>query len=51
MLCQEQGWMEEEVRIMDPMEAESTNKSGGSKTYIGVSINRQVQGMVKIQVK
>ena len=50
-ISQEQGWTEEEIPVMDPMEAESTNKSGGSKTYIGASINRQVKGMVGIQVK
>ena len=33
------GWTEEEVRAMDTMEAESTNKKGETSTYTGVSIN------------
>jgi hypothetical protein len=35
----EVGWTEEEVRAMETMEAESTNKAGETKTYTGVSIN------------
>ena len=33
------GWSEEEVRAMETMEAESTNKDGETKTYTGVSLN------------
>jgi tungstate transport system substrate-binding protein len=36
---QEMGWTEEQVRAMDTIEAESTNKAGETKTYTGVSIN------------
>ena len=36
---QEMGWTEEEVRAMDTMDAESTNKSGETETYTGVSLN------------
>jgi hypothetical protein len=32
------GWTEEQVRSMDTMEAESTNKAGEASTYTGVSI-------------
>jgi hypothetical protein len=35
----EMGWTEEEVRAMDTIEAESTNKDGETKTYTGVPIN------------
>jgi hypothetical protein len=35
----EMAWSEEEVRAMDTMDAESTNKSGETKTYTGVSLN------------
>jgi hypothetical protein len=35
----EVGWTEEEVRSMDTVEAESTNKEGELKTYTGVPIN------------
>jgi hypothetical protein len=34
----EVGWTEDEVRAMDTIEAESTNKSGETKSYTGVSI-------------
>jgi hypothetical protein len=30
------GWTEDEVRSMDTIEAESTNKSGETSTYTGV---------------
>ena len=35
----EMGWTEDEVRAMDTIEAESTNKDGETKTYTGVPIN------------
>jgi hypothetical protein len=35
----EMGWTEEEVRAMDTIEAESTNKEGEVSTYTGVPIN------------
>jgi hypothetical protein len=35
----EVGWTEDQVRAMDTMEAESTNKDGETSTYTGVSIN------------
>jgi hypothetical protein len=35
----EMGWTEEEVRAMDTIEAESTNKEGETETYTGVPIN------------
>ena len=34
----EVGWTEDEIRAMDTMEAESTNKDGETSTYTGVSI-------------
>jgi hypothetical protein len=34
----EVGWAEDEVRAMDTIEAESTNKKGETKTYTGVPI-------------
>jgi hypothetical protein len=36
---QELGWTEEEVRAMDTIEAESTNKAGETATYTGVPLN------------
>ena len=36
---QEIGWTEEEVRAMDTIEAESTNKAGETATYTGVPLN------------
>jgi hypothetical protein len=33
------GWSEEEIRSMEPIEAESTNKEGKTKTYTGVRIS------------
>jgi len=33
------GWLEEDVRAMDTIEAQSTNKSGETSTYTGVLIN------------
>ena len=33
------GWTEDQVRGMDTMEAESTNKAGETSTYTGVSLN------------
>jgi hypothetical protein len=36
---QEMGWAEEEVRAMETMDAESTNKQGETETYTGVSLN------------
>jgi hypothetical protein len=35
----EMSWTEDEVRAMDTIEAESTNKDGETKTYTGVPIN------------
>jgi hypothetical protein len=35
---QEIGWTEEQVRAMDTIDAESTNKSGETSTYTGVPI-------------
>jgi len=35
----EMGWAEDDVRAMDTMEAESTNKDGETSAYTGVSIN------------
>jgi tungstate transport system substrate-binding protein len=35
----EMAWTEDEVRAMDTMEAESTNKQGQTETYTGVPIN------------
>jgi tungstate transport system substrate-binding protein len=37
---QEIGWVEEDVRAMETMEAESTNRQGETETYTGVSINK-----------
>jgi len=34
----EVGWTEEDVRAMDTIDAESTNKDGETKTYTGVPI-------------
>jgi hypothetical protein len=39
-VAQEIGWPEEEVRAMETMEAQSTNKQGETSTYTGVSINK-----------
>ena len=36
---QEIGWTEDQVKAMETMDAESTNKDGDTKTYTGVSIN------------
>jgi DMSO/TMAO reductase YedYZ molybdopterin-dependent catalytic subunit len=33
------GWTEDQLRSMDTMEAESTNKAGETSTYIGVALN------------
>jgi hypothetical protein len=35
----EMGWTEDEVKAMDTIDAESTNKEGETKTYTGVPIN------------
>jgi len=35
---QEIGWTEEQVRAMDTIDAESTNKNGETSTYTGVPI-------------
>ena len=40
---QEMAWTEEEVRAMETMDAESTNKDGETKTYTGVSINKLLE--------
>jgi len=36
----EVGWTEEELRGMDTMDAESTNKDGETSTYTGVAVNK-----------
>jgi predicted nucleic acid-binding Zn-ribbon protein len=38
-VAQEIGWLEEDVRAMETMDAESTNSQGQTETYTGVSIN------------
>jgi len=38
-VANETGWTEEEVRAMETMDTEATNKDGETKTYTGVSIN------------
>jgi hypothetical protein len=43
LVDQEQGWAEDEVRAMETMEAESTNKDGETKTYTGVSIHKLLE--------
>ncbi len=40
---QEIGWLEEDVRAMETMEAVSTNRQGESETYTGVSINKLLE--------
>jgi hypothetical protein len=35
----EMSWSESQIRAMDTMEAESTNNSGETETYTGVSMN------------
>jgi hypothetical protein len=42
-VSQEIGWLEEDVRAMETMDAESTNKSGETTTYTGVSINKLLE--------
>jgi tungstate transport system substrate-binding protein len=39
----EMGWTEEEVRAMDTIEAESTNKQGETSTYTGVPITKLLE--------
>ena len=39
----ESGWTEEEVRAMEAMDVEATNKDGETETYTGVSINALLQ--------
>jgi tungstate transport system substrate-binding protein len=39
MVENEMAWAEEEVRAMETIEAESTNKAGETKTYTGVPVN------------
>jgi hypothetical protein len=39
----EMGWTEEEVRAIDTIEAQSTNKSGETSTYTGVLINQLLE--------
>jgi hypothetical protein len=43
MVSHKVGWSEEEVRAMETMEAESTNKDGETKTYTGVSLNKLLE--------
>jgi tungstate transport system substrate-binding protein len=38
MVEQEMGWSEDQIRAMETMEAQSTNKAGEVSTYTGVSI-------------
>lgn len=38
-VSREIGWLEETVRAMDTMKAESTNSQGDAETYTGVSLN------------
>jgi hypothetical protein len=38
MVEQEVGWTEDQVKAMETMDAESTNKAGEVSTYTGVSI-------------
>jgi tungstate transport system substrate-binding protein len=40
---QEIGWLEEDVRAMETMEAQSTNSQGDTETYTGVSINKLLE--------
>jgi tungstate transport system substrate-binding protein len=42
-VSQEIGWPEEQVRAMETMEAQSTNKQGQAETYTGVSINNLLE--------
>jgi tungstate transport system substrate-binding protein len=42
-VAQEIGWLEEDVRAMETMEAESTNRQGETETYTGVSINKLLE--------
>jgi hypothetical protein len=39
----EMAWAEEQVRVMDTMEAQSTNKQGETQTYTGVSIDKLLE--------
>ena len=39
MVDKEAGWTEDEVRAMDTIEAEYTNKDGETQTYTGVPVN------------
>jgi hypothetical protein len=39
----EMAWTEEQVRAMETMEAQSTNKQGETSTYTGVSINKLLE--------
>jgi hypothetical protein len=47
-VASEVGWTEEEVRSMDTIEAESTNKSGEVSTYTGVPISNLLE-MAEVQ--
>ncbi len=38
----EVGWTEDEVRAMDTVEVESTNKDGETKSYTGVPLNELI---------
>ncbi len=42
-VSQEMSWAEEQVRAMETMEAESTNKQGETGTYTGVSLNKLLE--------
>ena len=37
------GWIGEDVRAMDTIEAQSTNKQGQTETYTGVPINKLLE--------
>lgn len=39
MVDSEKAWPEDEIKAMDTMDAESTNKDGETNTYTGVSMN------------
>jgi hypothetical protein len=42
-VAKEIGWTEEEVRAMETMDVEATNKQGETSTYTGVSMNKLLE--------
>jgi hypothetical protein len=42
-VSQEIGWLEADVRVMDTIEAQSTNKQGETSTYTGVPISKLLE--------